>query len=67
MAELENILAACRSYDSSSIEHALLNLERHIYEADGDLVRWIREQFENLEYDLIIEELDRKIGRRPAE
>jgi signal transduction histidine kinase/CheY-like chemotaxis protein len=67
IAELENILAACGSYDSSSIEQSLLNLERYTYEADGDFVRWIREQFENLEYDLIKEELERKTGNRPAE
>jgi HPt (histidine-containing phosphotransfer) domain-containing protein len=61
-AELENILKACESYNSSAIEKYLSELENFIYEEKGELVRWIREQFDNLEYDTISERLRCEIG-----
>jgi signal transduction histidine kinase/HPt (histidine-containing phosphotransfer) domain-containing protein len=61
---LENIRKACELYDSYSIERSIAELERFAYEEKGELVLWIREQFDDLEYDLIRERLDGEIGKK---
>jgi signal transduction histidine kinase/CheY-like chemotaxis protein len=61
VVDLANILEACANYDAIEIERALANMERYAYETGGELVRWIREQFDNLEYDAIVEKLKNNI------
>jgi signal transduction histidine kinase/CheY-like chemotaxis protein/HPt (histidine-containing phosphotransfer) domain-containing protein len=54
---LESIIEASERFDASAIERHLSEMEKYTYENGGDLVKWIREQYENLEYDLISEHL----------
>jgi signal transduction histidine kinase/FixJ family two-component response regulator len=54
---LDNIIEASERFDASAIEQNLSEMEKYTYENGGDLVKWIREQYENLEYDLIRERL----------
>jgi hypothetical protein len=54
---LENIIEASERFDASAIERNLAEMEKYTYENGGELVKWIREQYENLEYDLIRERL----------
>jgi HPt (histidine-containing phosphotransfer) domain-containing protein len=54
---LDNIIEASERFDASAIERSLSEMEKYTYENGGDLVKWIREQYENLEYDLIRERL----------
>jgi hypothetical protein len=44
------------------MEAALKELESHSYETNGDLVPWLREQMDNLEYDTIVERLEKELG-----
>jgi CheY-like chemotaxis protein len=59
---LRRILAACGSFDMDAMEGCVKELERHSYETNGELVPWLREQMENLEYDAIAERLERELS-----
>jgi signal transduction histidine kinase/CheY-like chemotaxis protein len=54
---LQKLFEACRRYKSHSMEKALKEIEKYQYESDGGLVAWLREQADNLEYDVIQERL----------
>jgi|GEM_PF-1224466 len=54
---LAQLLDACRHYRSSAMEEVLKRLEAFDYESDGELVHWLRDQVDNLEYDAIVERL----------
>jgi len=56
-ALLAQFLTACKQYKSSVMEEILKNLEAFEYESNGDLVPWLREQVDNLEYEAIQERL----------
>jgi hypothetical protein len=58
-ALLEELLAACKHYKASLMEETLRKLEGCEYESGGELVAWLREQADNLEYDAIVERLSR--------
>jgi hypothetical protein len=55
---LTKMLGAVKRYDIRSLEDILSELERHKYESDGELVVWLREQIDNLEYDAIRKRLE---------
>jgi CheY-like chemotaxis protein len=56
------VLAASRSYDMTAMGKSLSELERYEYDGPGgDLVKWLRDQMENLEYDQIQERLTREL------
>jgi PAS domain S-box-containing protein len=59
---LVKILEACKQYRLASMEAALTALERYDYEYGGELVLWLREQLDNLEYEAIRERLNRHIN-----
>ena len=63
-ALLAQFLDACRHYKSSTMEEVLKKLEAYDYELGGDLVRWLREQVDNLEYDAIQERLAAELSAR---
>ncbi|MDR1296034.1 MAG: response regulator [Deltaproteobacteria bacterium] len=54
---LASLLAACHAFKNSEIQKALKSLESYEYRSDGDLVEWLREQADNIEYDSIVERL----------
>jgi hypothetical protein len=45
------------------MDEALSELERYTYKDGSDLVKWLRKQLENLEYDLIIDRLERELSQ----
>jgi PAS domain S-box-containing protein len=52
-AVLREIMEACKHYKVNKMEEMLEKLEMYQYESGGDLVVWLREQMDNLEYDAI--------------
>jgi hypothetical protein len=56
-AMLAKLLEACEAYRTSIMEEILQELESYEYESGGELVAWLREQLDNLEYDAILERL----------
>jgi PAS domain S-box-containing protein len=65
---LDRILDACRRYDVKDMEEALSEMKCYEYEHGSDLVEWLSEQIENLEYDKIHKRLEelRDIQRKHA-
>jgi CheY-like chemotaxis protein len=57
-ALLAQLLDATRRYKANLIEKLLGDLEANDYESGGELVIWLREQMDNLEYDEIINRLE---------
>jgi signal transduction histidine kinase/CheY-like chemotaxis protein len=55
---LKELVDACKRYKSNAMEEALGKLEMYEYESDGDLIVWLREQADNLEYEAIQERLE---------
>ena len=62
-ALLQKLAAACARYRAKEMEEALTELEQYEYESGGELVLWLREQADNLEYDAIRERLDSAAAR----
>jgi len=56
-ALLAQFLDACKQFRSTTMEEILRQLESFEYESGGELVTWLREQMDNLEYDAIQERL----------
>jgi hypothetical protein len=54
---LREIMEACNHYKVNKMEEMLEKLETHQYESGGDLITWLREQMDNLEYDAIKQRL----------
>jgi PAS domain S-box-containing protein len=55
--ELEKLLEAAQSFDLEAMEEIMAELGKYEYQDMPDLVPWLREQLENLEYEQIIERL----------
>jgi PAS domain S-box-containing protein len=55
---LEKLLDASKRFKPTVMEEVLAELEGYEYESGGDLVEWLREQMDNLEYDAIRERLE---------
>jgi signal transduction histidine kinase/CheY-like chemotaxis protein len=60
-AVLMKLLEACKQHKLILMEEALGELEQYAYEAGGDLVFWLREQLDNLEYCAMEERLEKLI------
>ncbi|MDR1576584.1 MAG: response regulator [Treponema sp.] len=56
-ALLAELLEACKHYRINAMEETLRGLEKNEYESGGELIVWLREQLDNLEYDAIAERL----------
>ncbi|MDR2717012.1 MAG: response regulator [Treponema sp.] len=57
-ALLAKLLDATKRYKSTLMEEILADIELYDYESGGELVPWLREQMDNLEYDAICERLE---------
>jgi PAS domain S-box-containing protein len=55
---LEKLLDASRRFKPAIMEDVLAELEKYDYESEGDLIPWLREQIDNLEYDAVREKLE---------
>jgi CheY-like chemotaxis protein len=62
MALLQELAEACKHYKANTMEEILDKLESFQYESGGDLVQWLRNQMDNLEYDAIGERLEEELG-----
>ena len=58
---LKKLLDAVTRYKTTTMEEALEELESFEYETGSELVVWLREQIDNLEYDLIKEKLEKLV------
>jgi HPt (histidine-containing phosphotransfer) domain-containing protein len=54
---LRELGECCARYDVTGMEKALSKLERYTYESQDDLIKWLRKQVDNLEYEQILERL----------
>lgn len=54
---LERLRAACAAYDMDGTNVAMTELERFDYEADADLVSWLRQQVDLMEFRKIEEKI----------
>jgi hypothetical protein len=52
------MLEASRRSMTSEMENILADLERYDYESGGEIVDWIRERIDSLEYGAIVERLE---------
>ena len=57
-ALLAKLLDATKRYKSTLMEEILADIESYDYETGGELVDWLREQVDNLEYDAICDRLE---------
>jgi CheY-like chemotaxis protein/nitrogen-specific signal transduction histidine kinase len=60
-ALLKELADACKRYKANIIEEILDKLEMYRYESGGDMVQWLREQMDNLEYDTMRERLEKDL------
>jgi CheY-like chemotaxis protein/anti-sigma regulatory factor (Ser/Thr protein kinase) len=58
---LKKLLEASKRFKPVLMEEIITALEAYEYESGGDLIPWLREQLDNLEYDVIQERLLREI------
>ena len=58
-ALLAKLLDAAKRYKDVAMKEALAELESYEYEQGGELLGWLREQMDNLEYDAIRERLEK--------
>jgi CheY-like chemotaxis protein len=55
---LEKLTEAARRYNVRAMDEILEELESYEYEQEGELVHWLREQVDNLEYEEIYKKLE---------
>jgi HPt (histidine-containing phosphotransfer) domain-containing protein len=58
-ALLEKLLDASKRFKPAIMEEVMAELEGCEYESGGELIPWLREQIDNLEYDAIRERLEK--------
>jgi len=54
---LDKLVQACENYEMSNVDAALDELETYDYKSDGDLIIWLRENAEQMNFDEIVERL----------
>jgi hypothetical protein len=59
---LGRLLEACKEYRPVLMEEAVRELEKYDYDSGGDLVAWLREQLDSLDYDVIQDRLENQNG-----
>jgi len=57
-ALLERLTGAARHFNVKVMDEILEKLEKNEYEQGGELVKWLREQVDNLEYEAIYKKLE---------
>jgi hypothetical protein len=58
---LERLLGMTRRYDAGGMEEAMSKLERYAYERGNELIKWLREKMDDLEYKEIESRLENEI------
>jgi signal transduction histidine kinase/CheY-like chemotaxis protein len=59
---LKQLLDACKQFKSSLMEEIFDKIDAYQYESGGDMVKWLREQMDNLEYDAMEQRLTEELG-----
>jgi HPt (histidine-containing phosphotransfer) domain-containing protein len=54
---LTRLLTACKEYRVEAVDAAMAEIEKYHYEADEELVEWLREKTDMMKYSQIIEKL----------
>jgi signal transduction histidine kinase/DNA-binding NarL/FixJ family response regulator len=54
---LKSIMDNCAAFKTSQIKKDIKKLEKYVYSTNGELVDWLKEQVDNLEYESIKERL----------
>jgi signal transduction histidine kinase/CheY-like chemotaxis protein len=60
---LQKLADACKHYKANVMEDILEKLEYYRYESGADLIAWLREQMDNLEYDAIGKRLGEELKK----
>jgi len=60
--ELSKLLAACDNYQMDEVDAAMAELEKYEYETESDLVLWLRENINQMNFGLIVEKLKHNVG-----
>jgi signal transduction histidine kinase/CheY-like chemotaxis protein/HPt (histidine-containing phosphotransfer) domain-containing protein len=55
---LKELLDACSKYNTTAMDTTMSKLEHYTYDSQADLVEWLREQLDNLEYEPIHKRLE---------
>jgi hypothetical protein len=58
---LAKLLEAVKSYKSTLMEETMCSIEEYDYDSGVELVTWLRQQMDNLEYDAIRQKLESQI------
>jgi len=56
-AVLSKLLNACRNYDMDGVDAAMADLEEYLYEFDGGLVAWLKNNVESMNFPQVRERL----------
>ncbi|MDR1248926.1 MAG: response regulator [Treponema sp.] len=64
-ALLKELLDASKRFKPARMEEIIVTLEAYEYESGEELVAWLREQSDNLEYDAIRKRLETTLLKRP--
>jgi CheY-like chemotaxis protein len=56
---LGKLLEACKEYDVTAMEEQLVELEKYSYESGGELIVWLRQRINDVDYEAIQERLER--------
>ena len=57
------LLERSKLYKADEMEQIIRELESYEYKSGGELVNWLREQMDNLEYEVISERLEKEVNR----
>ncbi|AEF81764.1 hybrid sensor histidine kinase/response regulator [Leadbettera azotonutricia] len=61
-ALLQKLLDADKNFDHTGMEKILAELDNYEYESNSDLIPWLKQQIEELEYDAIQDKLTALLG-----
>jgi hypothetical protein len=56
---LSKLLGACMKYDMDEADEAMAEIEKYSYESEGGLVDFLREQFDMMKFDEIVERVNK--------
>ncbi|MCL2186510.1 MAG: ATP-binding protein [Treponema sp.] len=54
---LHKLMEACNDYDMGKADDAMAELERYKYDSDNDLVIWLRDSIDRMQFEEIVEKL----------
>jgi HPt (histidine-containing phosphotransfer) domain-containing protein len=55
---LHELMAACQNFDMGGADNAMAELEKYKYESDNDLVLWLRNSVDRMQFEEIVQKLN---------